>query len=270
MKTNLMKKTPSMTDGVKSLPIFLKAEDGYEAYVDAYRVLVAKPETGAAVTLCGDGISVGWRWLGEKKPDRLTICGKSAVYEGILPDVDLEYRVEERGIKENLILNRPSNCDRFAFALSTGGLVPHEDADGGLSLCDGNIAVLRIPAPFMFDADGNRSDDVRYDLVPEGDGYRLTLLPNPKWLADPARVYPVTVDPQLVIPASTNSFVGISLIKGNNRTGTLGESFFLGGSNGNSYEKAEIAIDKSMLPFRHLDITSLKLYFVRKNSGSGG
>jgi hypothetical protein len=94
----------------------------------------------------------------------------------------------------------------FDFHVSTSpGVVPELTGEGGLRFLDETGEVVFVsPPPFMVDsadaassgAEAAVSTDVSYQLTPvEAGGWSLRMTPDATWLADPARVYPVMVDP---------------------------------------------------------------------------
>ena len=56
-----------------------------------------------------------------------------------------------------------------------------------------------IPSPFMYDASGNRSDDVSYEVENDADGgYVFAVVAEKEWMNAAGRAFPVTIDPQIV------------------------------------------------------------------------
>lgn len=56
-----------------------------------------------------------------------------------------------------------------------------------------------IPAPFMYDANGESSDDVYYELEPSENGnYAFAVVARDEWINAAERAFPVTIDPQIV------------------------------------------------------------------------
>src|SRR5918999_2431538 len=137
------------------------------------------------------------------------ITGDTATYREVRPDADLVVEALAGGsVKEKIVLRSARAPSRWVFPLRTNGLTPRSAPDGGLELIDaaGNVAAT-IPPGFMEDAnrdprsgDGARSEAVTYRLLRAGagGGWQLELTADPAWLADPARVYPVTSDPTAV------------------------------------------------------------------------
>lgn len=124
-------------------------------------------------------------------------------YPGVLQDVDLQYIVQGGGIKENIIVSSPAAAGQFDFDLCTENLTIEPSPDGKtLHFYDAgppHAEVFCIPAPIMRDASGAQSADVYYELSACRYGQRLSVIPNRDWLTAPARVYPVAIDPTILI-----------------------------------------------------------------------
>ncbi|MBO4797191.1 MAG: DNRLRE domain-containing protein, partial [Candidatus Methanomethylophilaceae archaeon] len=144
----------------------------------------------------------------EKKPEGKDI-GTAAIlpnyssdvfYRDILPSADLQYTLFGSTLKENLILKERTGFSSVTFALSLENLIPSLSEDGSVLLQDPDSLETRfvIPAAYMEDSAGNRSDSVSYILESTDNGYLLTVTPDSDWLNAEDRVYPVTLDPTLV------------------------------------------------------------------------
>ncbi|MBQ8307160.1 MAG: DNRLRE domain-containing protein, partial [Blautia sp.] len=156
--------------------------------------------------------------------------GKNAiVYPGLLPDTDLVCQVGDLKVKENLVLRSPKAQSVYTYLYRTDGLVPVQE-DGRISfyleedvqvseespvsvesgrsglseddrLNDGlslkREPVFTLTAPCMTDAKGNLSEGLKLALENEAEtrDFRIILTADQKWLTDPARTYPVTIDP---------------------------------------------------------------------------
>ncbi len=129
-------------------------------------------------------------------------------YDGTFgPGSKLAHETTTESVKESIILDAPpSGLDApiFRFPMSTDGLVSRPK-DGGFEFLDakGRVA-LTIPAAFMFDARGgvempsNVYASVKMEIVTDAAGTTIVLSPSGTWLRDPARVYPVTIDPTVL------------------------------------------------------------------------
>ena len=64
---------------------------------------------------------------------------------------------------------------------------------------DDNEVIFRIPAPSMSDAKGIVSEEVYYDIAEKSkDEYELQVIADSAWLNEPARTYPVSIDPTIM------------------------------------------------------------------------
>lgn len=188
---------------------------------------------------------MGWRW-----PSR---CG----YAGALPGVDVTVRPTVYGVKELLSLSSagaPAGSPGvFGYRLATSpGLTARVEADGGVVFRDVTGGqVFAFAAPWAQDSSGRPegfTTAVRYALfpVPGSDGgQRLSMVVDRAWLSDPARVFPVVVDPTNVGAAvSQNTYVDQS---------SPGSSFgtsdtLLVGASGGAARRALLKFDLSSLP----------------------
>ncbi|SDZ12133.1 PA14 domain-containing protein [Herbiconiux ginsengi] len=142
-------------------------------------------------------------------------AGKGHVeYDTVFPGTDLVYDVTKSSVKENLRLEaEPGSHGRvsWSWAVDADGLVLHKTSDGGVEFQDGDgEVVFLVPAPSMSDSSaeaGVRTSadaPVRTTVLRRGDAWTLTLSADRDWLNDPARVYPVLVDP--TISTAANEF----------------------------------------------------------------
>ncbi|MGZ3143072.1 LamG-like jellyroll fold domain-containing protein [Lentzea chajnantorensis] len=131
------------------------------------------------------------------------VSGSSVTYPAVQPRVDLRFDVSAGTVKESIVLHSADTPRTFDFPLHLKGLTPRI-SNGNLELTgrDGKVAAV-VPAGFMVDAHdgpagGVQSKGVRYELA--GQVLRVTL--DDAWLRDPARKYPVVVDPTVTTPES--------------------------------------------------------------------
>ncbi len=137
-------------------------------------------------------------------PSASNIAENRIVYAGAYPDTDLLYTVDNERVKEEIVLKAaPAAVTSLAYTydLNLKGLTATKRADNSVEFKDASgKAVFAMPAPFIVDSSGKPeveySDSVQVALADLGAGVlRLTLTPDLAWLTDPARVYPVTIDP---------------------------------------------------------------------------
>ncbi|MEV6345204.1 hypothetical protein [Actinoplanes sp. NPDC051851] len=134
-----------------------------------------------------------------------TVTDTVATYPDVLPGTDLELQTFTEGVKETLVLASPDAGNEWVFPLRLGGLTPRMTDDGSVELVDAGGTVLAwFPHGSMKDAKfDDRSGDMAYSSavemsLTEVDGQpALKVVADRAWLDDPARVYPVRVDPTI-------------------------------------------------------------------------
>ncbi|WP_308460799.1 DNRLRE domain-containing protein [Streptomyces sp. Ru71] len=163
-----------------------------------------------------DGRSVTLGLAGAGRKLKPTVKGDKVTYRDAVNGADLEYGVGPGRVKENITLTeRPTGPLTFTFTLDTAGLTPKARKDGSIALYGElpNTPVMVIPAPYMTDArkadasvfGKTYSTRVTQKLVRDGDGWKLTVSPDAKWLAAKERQYPVVIDPTITIAPSPSA-----------------------------------------------------------------
>lgn len=120
-------------------------------------------------------------------------------YHNVLDGVDIQYDLYGPDIKESIIINEPQDSYLFTFSIYLDNLVPVlDEMSMTINLMDGEEIAYVMPAPFMFDADGEYSDHVAYGLHEVGNGqYIIAVAADSDWINDTGRAFPVTIDPTL-------------------------------------------------------------------------
>ncbi|GAA1700325.1 hypothetical protein GCM10009745_53900 [Kribbella yunnanensis] len=149
----------------------------------------------------GDGRSIGWGVSGASAVAG-QMSGSTVIYPGFLPNADLELVSQPRGIKETVILNSPAAARSYTFPLSLSNLTAAlQDREIVLKDIDG-IERARIPAGTMEDSNTTQvratSNAVTYELLTVNGRQTLKVTADDAWLDDPARVYPVRIDPTVI------------------------------------------------------------------------
>ena len=166
-----------------------------------------------AVAVTHDGYEVTLTPIGLKAAKAKKASGKQdrVLYSGVMPDTDLEYRVEPNQVKETIVLRRvPKGPSEWSWTLDPGGLTPVMDESGGVALNDvDGQTVIVIPTPIAWDSSGVDEESTgalinpEATLVADADGkWRYTLRVDRAWLKASEREYPVYVDPTLATGAS--------------------------------------------------------------------
>lgn len=148
-----------------------------------------------------NGRSVSLYWPGRLPAP--TVDGARVTYANVLPGVDLVMHVAPSGYRQHLVVRtadaaRDQALARIAFRIESDGLKLSADEAGVVQAVDDKgEPVFVAPPSVMWDSSGpaplSRSARVR---VTVRDG-SLVLAPDLAFLADPATVFPVTIDPDL-------------------------------------------------------------------------
>ncbi|HEY9472298.1 MAG TPA: DUF6531 domain-containing protein, partial [Mycobacteriales bacterium] len=153
------------------------------------------------------------------------VAGESVTYPDAMPGVDVRVQTHGGGVKETLVLRSPAAPRSFLFPLRLTGLSARI-VNGQVVLADSSgVARATFPAGFMTDSsdDPATSTGVTYRLVTLDAGQALKVTVDDAWLSDPARVFPVLVDPSvssngpdssLVVQGSSSRAGGSELLVG--------------------------------------------------------
>ncbi|MGW4205051.1 DNRLRE domain-containing protein [Streptomyces sp. NPDC004726] len=207
-----------------------------------------EPQTSPVplVTLeAGENREVTLSWRGTLPEPALS--GTTARYGNVLPATDLVVESTRTGFEQFLELKGRTalgTAGSVTMTLDTKGLTARANEDRSVTFLDkaSGRQVGVLPAPVMWDAtvdarsgDRLRRADVGLAVAQRGDSVDLTLTPDAAFLADPATVFPVTVDPAVNIGAGFDAFVqqgyttdqsaATELKLGNNGSGQVARSF---------------------------------------------
>ncbi|WP_147305256.1 PA14 domain-containing protein [Subtercola boreus] len=123
-------------------------------------------------------------------------------YREVFPAVDLVYDVQKAGLNEVFRVNRrPESSPTWSWEVDAGSLTGAVDPDGGITFSTlSGESTFSIPPPAMWDSSGSGIGDsasgpVRLGLLHQNGRLVVTVQPDAAWLSDPARVFPVSVDP---------------------------------------------------------------------------
>ncbi|MEU8160051.1 polymorphic toxin-type HINT domain-containing protein [Micromonospora parva] len=203
------------------------AADGWQTTADSVGLHLAG--NGAASQLARlsfDGDTEFGFGLAEatNAPGRMN--GTAVTYPGVRPEVDLRLEPRAGGVKETLVLHSAKAPTSYVFPLNLRNLTA-KLVDGQIVLTDraGHQRGV-IPPGYMVDAGSGTagpatSTKVAYELITTGGHTALKVTPDRAWLADPARRYPVEVDPTVGPPVDAlNSDSSMSVHGGSSTSGT--------------------------------------------------
>ncbi len=162
-----------------------------------------------------------------------------ATYTDSSKNIELRYTLKPTGIKEDIVLKKAPNEHIFASAIKLTNLTAHMNSDGIPIFTDKKGSYqFHFEKPYAIDAKGERTNSVRYHLVPAKDAtkaaeiiaaksktgtkklfgieggqyadnqYVLMTEVDKEWLQDSKRAYPVTIDPTVVHDTSSEFATG--------------------------------------------------------------
>lgn len=139
----------------------------------------------------------------------------SILYEDVYEDVAIRYDLFGPNIKESIIIDEPQESYEYIFSLYLEDLTPELDVESGaVYLKDGNDIAYMMPAPYMFDDNGETSTAVAYGLATVNEGhYVLVVSASKAWINSEDRAFPVTIDPTLYNQSytATGGYTGITV-----------------------------------------------------------
>ncbi|MFI0797085.1 DNRLRE domain-containing protein [Micromonospora rubida] len=183
---------------------------------DDSRNLVRFEASGRSIEL---GLTGADRTLAPK------VSGSTVTYPGLTAGADLVYDVTSTALKEKIVLRqRPDGPVSYTFTLDTAGLTAQQRQDGSIAFvrADGGVPVFVMPAPFMYDSKDDAgsphgkvwSDQVTQRVQRMYGQTTITLQADMEWLRDPARVYPVVIDPTIKIQPNPGEAQDVELYSG--------------------------------------------------------
>jgi RHS repeat-associated protein len=138
------------------------------------------------------------------------VAGTAVRYGQALRDVDLEYDVQPDGVKETVALRSASAPARYRFWLgvSEGAAIDVEPrVDGGWDVIPRGEAepLFTLAAPYAVDSAATpREGKASMRLKKIGNRYAVDVEVDAGWLRSRARVFPVRVDPTIIVQRSVD------------------------------------------------------------------
>jgi large repetitive protein len=197
------------------------------------------------------------------------VTGSTATYRSVLAQTDLELQTFADGVKETLVLNSPDAPSSWTFPLTLSGLTPRLAEDGSIELTNtAGAVVARFPPGSMSDSsfdpaigDSAHSSAVTYALTTAGGQPALQVTADSAWLHDPARVFPVRVDP--TISTFTDGDVYVDNDPSTGAAEQNGDNLPVGTLNGTIIARSFVAFDhfdEDQMMGKKITAASLKLY----------
>ncbi|WP_433393186.1 polymorphic toxin-type HINT domain-containing protein [Micromonospora sp. KLBMP9576] len=225
------------------------ATAGWRNTADAVRLHLAARADAPAVArfALADGKSVSYRLAGAAPvPGR--VDGALVTYPGVLPGVDLELESRPGALKETLVLRSAAAPRVYDFPLRLEGLTAAV-RDGAVRLSDAAGTVRAVfPPGYVVDSAPVpvTSTAVTYQLLTVGGTQTLRVTADDRWLRDPARVYPVRLDPTVELPVAEGAADSAMYVHGNG-SASGGSELRVGtvdGANAASYVRFGALVDR--------------------------
>lgn len=167
-----------------------------------------------ASATAGAGLEV--EWVAPWKLPVPTVEDTKATYAEVQPGVDLVLDARRSGFEHDFVVkHRPVVAPMWRIPLRTKGLTAKPQTDGSIRFVDAkNVVRSVIPVAYMWDAvtdpaSGLPANTARVNVTVEqqSPGHAtLVITPDAAWFLDPARVFPVTVDPTYATGSAVPSF----------------------------------------------------------------
>ena len=230
-------------------------------------VVLAKDSGGAYVATLNSGThTLSWRYAVDRsgaQPEALTRSDAQAmsfasddaadesaetravrnvtrglVYPNVAANVDLEYILDSVYLKENVVLKTPSAANSFRLTYAVGDLTAQQVSEQEIALRDADgETVFTLYAPCMVDANMAASGGVTLKLLSEQNGeLTVQLTADSAWLQDPARSYPVRIDPYVFQGVVSFDQDATAIYKPHSSTESIG-TLMVGYDNENYYGK---------------------------------
>lgn len=116
-------------------------------------------------------------------------------FDDVGSDTAVEYTVTPTGIKENIILREKLNENViYEYDIKAKNLTAEKNSDNSISFKNAEKEeIFVIPAPVMYDKNGDTSYDINVSLTGSDKKFVMTYKPSAKWLS--SAEYPVVIDP---------------------------------------------------------------------------
>ena len=161
------------------------------------------------------GASIDFKPLNSGKANLTKIENESSiVYQEILPGVDISYSLTSKGVKEEIIIKTEAAREKiiqdnsllFEATVDKAVLNENQSFEKGISFTDlgGKNPLFYIPQPFMIDSQGEKSEKIKIEFIPQSNGnqnqqskFIVKMTPDSEWLKK--ATLPIIIDPTVEI-----------------------------------------------------------------------
>ncbi|TCC03977.1 DNRLRE domain-containing protein [Kribbella soli] len=187
-------------------------EDSFENAKNSFRTRFGKSSDRLLTFESGvdGGESIGLGAAGDKRAVTPVVKDSSVAFPDVFGTADVRYYVSRTGVKETVVLTAAADvAGEYTFDLHTSGLTAKAQPDGSIGFFkknDDERPKYVIPAPNMYDSSATNqlgqpgySDKITQTVTQQGGKTLLTLKPDQGWLAAKERVFPIVIDPTIVV-----------------------------------------------------------------------
>ncbi|MCE5190684.1 MAG: DNRLRE domain-containing protein [Actinomycetia bacterium] len=200
---------PGVTNRANDFKVFLPADSAHAP------VVVSTSDGTIRMTPRGRPLELPVAAVDEATASPVAMDASGRRFDGAIDGGDLLYESFAAGLKETIVLERRTGKSTFSFDLECPGLSPRIEEDGRISFVSESTgqSVFTMPRPFMEDSSAEASgaavsEDVHYELKAQNLDWRLDVVADRDWLMDPARIYPVKIDPTTYVDQKFLSYLG--------------------------------------------------------------
>lgn len=153
-------------------------------------------DAGDPVTVSSGGRSLSFALQGANARATARVDGAQARYPAARRATTLEYDVAGRTLKESLTLSSPDAPSVHRFDVDWAGMAPVVTRLGTVAFRDAQGRQrFAFAAPWVRDDRGIIAKAAHYEIEASAGRDVVKLVVDPAWLRDPARSFPVVVDP---------------------------------------------------------------------------
>ena len=189
-------------------------------------------------------------------------------FQKVLSNIDLDYEIHPNKLKESIIINKKVNIDNITFIINTE-LKLKLNKDNTISIIENKKEVYKITKPYMFDANNEISENVKYSLKKLTKHYELTITFDKKWANAKARKFPVIIDPTINVEDNVKNLINTFIFNGDENTTTYNLNYLNVGVSGSTIYRSLLKFNLPIIPASYkLVNATLNLFAFPVTSGS--
>lgn len=163
-------------------------------------------ESAAAETARKSILVVGAKSSAEALKDIAPVHRNSATYHSVYASTDITYIVQNKAVKEFIILNEANAQNSFAFKFELNGMTAEQTEKGEILFKDGKETVFELGRLFAKDAAGAYTTDLTYSLRQMREYAVITVTLSEEYASSADRVYPIVIDPTVMVSGSDSTY----------------------------------------------------------------